>query len=76
MSTETQIDETRRLPTCRCGYTREDRRVRGTPHYGFWSWVLLLNGATAYPKKITYRCTRCHQVVEETRDPKVLRTLR
>lgn len=40
--------------------------------YGFWAWITLFSGASATPKKVTFRCQRCNQVVEETRDPKVL----
>ena len=40
--------------------------------YGLGAWITLFAGASATPKKVTFRCQRCNQVVEETRDPKVL----
>lgn len=46
------------------------------PTYGFWAWILLLAGATGTPKKITYRCQRCYEVVEVTRNPSLLRSYR
>ena len=62
--------------TCRCGYDRTHPRVHPNPTYGFWAWVWLLNGATGQPKRITYKCGRCGEVVEVTRDPEILRAFR
>ena len=38
--------------------------------------LLLLNGATGIPKKVTWQCRRCGDVLGTTRDPKVLRSFR
>lgn len=62
-----------RLPTCRCGHDRTHYNVVPRPSFGFWGWFLLLMGASGVPKKIAYRCLRCEQTVETTRDPEVLR---
>jgi hypothetical protein len=64
--------EERKRPTCRCGHDRNHPLVIGERTYGFWAWVTLFAGASATPKKVTFRCQRCNQVVEVSRDPKVL----
>lgn len=67
------MNDTRVLPTCRCGHDRHHFAVHPERTYGFWAWLLLLSGATGTPKKITFRCQRCNEVVEVTRDPKILK---
>ncbi|MDX1531267.1 MAG: hypothetical protein R3362_07060 [Rhodothermales bacterium] len=64
------------LPTCRCGYDRTHPAVRATAHHGIAAWIVLFSGATAYPKRVTFRCARCGETVEECRDPEVLRSYR
>lgn len=63
-------------PVCRCGRGIDHPGVEATPSYGFWAWFMLLNGASATPKKITYRCRRCGEVIATTRDPRMLRAFR
>lgn len=65
-----------RRPTCRCGHGLDHHTIVARPSYGVWGWFLLLMGATGTPKKITYRCLVCKQVVHTTRDPRVLRSFR
>jgi hypothetical protein len=61
---------------CSCGHDRHHPDVDAIPSFGVWAWIMLLNGASGTPKKITYKCRRCGQVLGVTRDPRVLKTFR
>ncbi len=62
-------------PRCRCGHDRTHARVHAEPRYGFWAWLLLLNGASAVPRRVVYRCGRCGEAVETVTDPRELRRI-
>ncbi|MEM8601719.1 MAG: hypothetical protein AAGF99_17520 [Bacteroidota bacterium] len=55
--------------TCACGHRRDHPDVRALPRYGFGAMVLLMAGASATPKRIDYRCTRCSEVFDAATDP-------
>ncbi len=40
--------------------------------YGLGAWLLLFSGSSTKPKAITFRCGRCGEALETTRDPEVL----
>lgn len=40
--------------------------------YGVGAWLMLFNGASARPRRITFRCGHCREVIETTSDPAVL----
>lgn len=61
------------LSTCSCGYTPDHPFVEARGDYGFLGWFALLNGASATPKRLTYRCRRCGESLGTTRDPEALR---
>lgn len=65
-----------RRRTCRCGHHRDHPAVVAKPSYGFWAWLALLNGISGQPKKITWQCRRCGDVLGETRDPRKLSSFR
>lgn len=64
------------LPICHCGRDRTHPDVQPERHYGFWSWVLLLSGASGTPRRIDFRCQRCRQIVESTSDSVLLERYR
>jgi hypothetical protein len=64
------------LPTCRCGHDRYHPRVHAQMRYGLTAWTLLFQGSSARPKTITFRCGRCGEVVETTRDRQTLEQFR
>lgn len=68
--------ENQKVRRCRCGHDRNHPDVEAHPSYGFFAWLLLLNGATGKPKKITYTCRVCGEDLGTTRDPAVLRRFR
>ena len=37
---------------------------------------MLLNGASATPKRVEYRCRRCGETLRTTREPDVLQSFR
>jgi len=59
-------------PTCRCGHDRTHHWVRAEMTYGVAAWLLLFQGSSAKPKRITFRCGRCDEAFETTRDPRLL----
>ena len=63
-------------PTCRCGHDRYHHWSRPDIKNGVGAWLLLFNGASATPKEITFRCGKCGEVFETTRDPAVLAAFR
>jgi len=44
--------------------------------YGLTAWTLLFQGSSARPRQITFRCGRCREVIEVTRDPRTLEQFR
>lgn len=60
-------------PACRCGFARGHYMVSAEPEYTFLGWIAMAVGISASPERIRYRCRRCDQVLEETRDPAVLK---
>lgn len=59
-------------PTCRCGHGLSHPAVETKVGYGFWGWYALLNGISGDPKKVTWRCRHCGEVLKVTKDPKDL----
>ena len=55
---------------CVCGHRRDHPEVRAVPRYGFGAMLVLMAGASATPKRLDYRCTRCGQVFDATTDPR------
>ena len=62
----------KKMRTCPCGHDRTHALVNAERAYGVWALVTLFSGASATPKKVTFRCVRCGEVVEATRDPRIL----
>jgi hypothetical protein len=44
--------------------------------YGVGGWLNFFNGISATPKEIVFRCGRCGEAFETTRDPAVLHAFR
>jgi hypothetical protein len=63
-------------PTCACGHDRYHHAVRPDFKHGIWAWLAFFNGISATPKEIAFRCSRCGETFETTRDPHVLRAFR
>jgi len=63
-------------PRCPCGYDRDHHLVSPEPKHTFWGWVLMTLGITSHPIHMAFRCRRCHQVIEETTDPVVMKRYR
>ncbi|MBC8042853.1 MAG: hypothetical protein IAF08_05355 [Rhizobacter sp.] len=58
--------------TCRDGYTRDHYMVEAKRKYDFWGWLSLLTGINARPVEVTFQCTKCGDVIEVSRDPRIL----
>jgi len=63
-------------PTCRCGHDRYHHHVRPDLRYGAGGWINFFSGISAKPKEIVFRCHRCGEAFETTRDPAVLHAFR
>jgi len=77
----TYLRPTDRMPEqtahiCSCGHGASHYMVSAEASYGFWAWVALLLGISGVPKKITWRCRRCGEVIRTTRDPSELQDFR
>jgi DNA-directed RNA polymerase subunit RPC12/RpoP len=59
---------------CRCGFRLDHPLVGPRLHFSAPKWVLLCFGATPYPTRVDYVCSRCGVVFDSTKDPKVLET--
>jgi len=63
-------------PTCSCGHDRYHHFARPDMRYGVGGWLNFFNGISAQPKEIIFRCGKCGEAFETTRDEKVLRAFR
>lgn len=64
-------------PTCRCGHTLDHHAVEPELDFSVWGWfALVILGITARPKKATWRCWQCNEVLKVSRDPRELKGLR
>ncbi|HIG75821.1 MAG TPA: hypothetical protein EYQ24_14930 [Bacteroidetes bacterium] len=59
-------------PVCSCGHDRYHHWTRAELKFGGGGWFAILNGASGTPKQITFKCGRCGESFETTRDPVVL----
>ena len=59
---------------CRCGFRLEHPLVAPRLHFSAPKWVLLCLGATPYPSRVDYHCTRCGVVLASTDELKVMQT--
>ncbi len=59
-------------PTCRCGHTRDHKKVTAETEHGVLGYVRLMIGGTPMPKRVHFRCRDCGQVIETSEDPAVL----
>lgn len=62
--------------TCRCGHDRTHPLVHLVPSYGPFALLWLMAGAGVTPRKARYVCRKCNQTLGETRDPRILESLR
>lgn len=63
-------------PTCACGHDRYHHFARPDMRYGVGGWLNFFNGISAQPKAIVFRCGKCGEAFETTRDPAVLHAFR
>lgn len=63
-------------PACRCGHDRYHHDTRPDLRYGVGGWLNFFSGISAQPKAITFRCAKCGEAFETSRDPAVLRAFR
>jgi len=51
---------------CRCGFGLDHPLVAPRLHFSPPKWILLCLGATPYPSRVDYHCTRCEVVLRST----------
>lgn len=61
---------------CSCGHDRNHPRVSAHARYSMWGAMYFLTGITGPPKEIVYRCGDCGEVIETSREQKVLEQYR
>ena len=59
---------------CRCGYRLDHPMVQPRLRFSAPKWVLLCLGATPYPSRVDYYCSRCDVVLDSTDKKEVLET--
>jgi hypothetical protein len=59
---------------CKCGFDLSHPMVAPALRFSAPKWVLLCMGATPYPSRVDYECTRCHEVLATTDAAEVLQT--
>lgn len=67
-----QTDASGKLPHCSCGHTRNHHLVSPECKYSGMGWFWVIFGVTTRPKEVTFRCRKCGERFETTRDPVVL----
>ena len=63
-------------PICSCGHDRYHHWSRADLKFSSGGWFAILNGASGTPKEITFKCGRCNETFETTRDATVLEEFR
>jgi hypothetical protein len=58
-------------PRCRCGHDRDNKFVTADAIHGPLGYLRLMIGGTPTPKKVTFRCTKCNQVFDESEERSV-----
>ena len=59
---------------CRCGHDINHQKVEHKCQYSKFGWFLLtILGMSAKPKKVSYVCSECNEIIDESTDPKILR---
>jgi len=67
-----QTDTTAEPRRCRCGHTKDHKKVSPESIHGVFGYLRLMIGGTPVPRMIRFRCRDCDQVIEESTDPRVL----
>ena len=64
------------LGVCSCGHDRYHHWTRADLTFNSLGWLAIHNGASGTPKRITFKCGKCNETFEITRDPIVLKEFR
>ncbi len=66
------------LPTCRCGFTRNDFWVSARAKYSTWGFIMgvFMGISGTLPKRIQFQCRKCGQIIEERTDRKSIEAFR
>lgn len=62
------------MKQCKCGNDRKSPLVKAEASYSAAGWLALVFGASAVPKKVVFRCSKCGEAFDETTDPVELKT--
>jgi hypothetical protein len=65
-----------KLPTCKCGHTRDNRYVSAKAKYGASGLLALSLAYSAKPLEVVFQCQKCGQTIEINRDPDILEKYR
>ena len=57
---------------CACGLDLSHPLVQPTLRFSIPKWVVLCLGATPYPSRVDYTCSRCNTVLDSTTKKEVL----
>jgi len=60
--------------TCKCGYDINHPNIVHKCQYTKFGWFLLtILGMSAKPKKVSFVCSQCNEVIDESTDPNLLK---
>lgn len=59
---------------CRCGLDLSHPLVQPTLQFSALKWLILCMGATPYPSRVDYTCSRCNTVLDSTTKKQILET--
>jgi hypothetical protein len=59
---------------CPCGLDLSHPLVQPTLRFSILKWAVLCMGATPYPTRVDYTCSRCNTVLDSTTRKEVLET--
>ena len=62
------------LKHCPCGLDLSHPLVQPTLSFSLLKWAVLCMGATPYPSRVDYTCSRCNTVLDSTDKREVLET--
>jgi len=64
--------------TCRCGHARGSFWISAEPNFPFWRYMMgiFVGLGGGPPRSIRFRCRKCGQVIQESKDPEDIRRYR
>jgi hypothetical protein len=58
---------------CSCGFDMSNKHIQHHSEYSNLGWILYWIGISAKPVRVSFKCSKCDEVIESTDNPEILK---